>query len=201
MKPKNCDACDALFIPDKHHPYRITCSKKCYANHRHRKKAGLPLKTLTISCKVCGTMFKQKRANNTGYCTKNCKNLSGSRLLKGHPIFGPRKYIKGAGSITTQGYRVISANHPNARSRGKNGKGQILEHIVIMSAHIGRPLYKHETVHHKNGIRNDNRLENLELWSHSHPPGQRIEEKIAWAKEFLNEYGYDVVKEKLDKEL
>lgn len=187
-KYRKCVTCDSEFTPNKHQPHRITCSKKCYANHRHRKKVGLPLKTLNIPCKVCGVIFKQKRANNTGYCSPSCKNLGVYRQWKGYQIFGPRKFVKGAGSTTTQGYRMVTANHPNAKSRGKNGKGQILEHILIMSNHIGRPLHKHETVHHKNGIRNDNRIENLELWSHSHPFGQRVQDKIAWCKEFLKQY-------------
>jgi hypothetical protein len=62
-----------------------------------------------------------------------------------------------------------------------------------MSNYLKRPLLKGETVHHRNGIRDDNRLENLELWSHSHPPGQRVEDKIQWCKEFLEQYGYDVI--------
>jgi len=95
----------------------------------------------------------------------------------------------GTGCLTRHGYRKIGkTGHPNC---WKNG--DMFEHVYVMSEHIGRPLRKGETVHHKNGIRDDNRIENLELWSNSHPYGQRVQDKIEWCKEFLAMYGYDVI--------
>jgi hypothetical protein len=57
-----------------------------------------------------------------------------------------------------------------------------------MEQKLGRSLLPHENVHHINGNRLDNRVENLELWSTKQPPGQRIEDKIAWARSLLKQY-------------
>lgn len=75
------------------------------------------------------------------------------------------------------------SGHPNATS-----DGFILEHCLVMSNHIGRPLVKGENVHHINGNRHDNRLENLELWSSVQPFGQRVEDKVNYALEILSLY-------------
>jgi hypothetical protein len=64
----------------------------------------------------------------------------------------------------------------------------VYEHRVFMEEYIGRPLRPEESVHHINGVRDDNRLENLELWSKSHPSGQRVEDKLAWAREIVALY-------------
>jgi hypothetical protein len=45
------------------------------------------------------------------------------------------------------------------------------------------------SAYHKNGNRQDNRLENLELWSSHQPYGQRIEDKLVWAREIIARYG------------
>jgi hypothetical protein len=75
-----------------------------------------------------------------------------------------------------------SPNHPYASG------GWVYHHRRVMERAMGRYLQPHESVHHKNSIKWDNRLENLELWVTTQPSGQRVQDRMEDAIRFLNDY-------------
>jgi hypothetical protein len=86
---------------------------------------------------------------------------------------------------TKAGYIMVHApGHPRARS-----SPYVFEHIIVMETVLARYLFPDETVHHRNGVRDDNRPENLELWIRPQPSGIRVHDAVAWAKEILSRDG------------
>lgn len=128
----------------------------------------------TPECSIPGC----KRPNSgLGYCGTHYARVR--KTGEAGPA-GPLRNPDGSGTLCKRtGYRY--APH-------RSGEPARLEHRVVMEQYLGRPLLRSERVHHKNGIRDDNRIENLELWVTDHPTGQRVEDVVAWAEEILRRY-------------
>lgn len=173
----------------------VSLVKKQLCNmHHHRERQGLPLVVPFCTFSNCTMQVARFRTrckdheNSCDYpkCTKPryqrqrwCTMHHNRRHTKGDlgPLEGIERY-KGEWRQNKDGYFW----------RHKKGGGHEFQHRKVMEEHLGRSLLKGETVHHINGDRKDNRIENLELWSTSQPPGQRVEDKIKWAKEILKIY-------------
>ncbi len=170
---KLCQICESEV--KNNHPLSKYCSKKCRV-HAYDRRVDQKIRNDPI------LKAKKNELEKLRYRRKN--NIFSDEDLKCSP--------KGMGTVTRHGYvQITNKLHPNSRKCGT-----MFEHVLVMSNHLGRPLFKHERVHHRNGIRCDNRIENLEIWSHSQPYGQRIEDKIKWCKEFLDQYDYIVTKKR-----
>lgn len=135
----------------------------------------VPQRMLRCSIDGCGN----KRAAR-GWCNNHWKAWK----AYGDPTI--RKHRSpGEGTVNEQGYCLVRLpDHPNA-----NVNGYVHEHRLVMSRILGRPLLAGENVHHKNGVRSDNRPENLELWVTTQPGGQRVADLLVWARQIMERYG------------
>lgn len=104
---------------------------------------------------------------------------------------GCRKLGRSPHGDIHHGYvRVYDPDHPRS-----DPSGRLYEHTLVMEHIMGRYLRPGENVHHKNGIRTDNRPVNLELWTRQQPTGARVSDKITFAIEILKLYKPEALKD------
>ena len=158
-RPSPCAQCGKLFT--RASSRQKLCSDKCRTEARKTDRSAV--------CKSCGEVFIRPHGKRPTFCSHSCsmkdRNLMGK--LRGPAL--PAGTVRPAGS----GYLI---------EKTEGGKW-IIQHRLVMQRHLGRPLERTEYVHHKNGNRSDNRIENLELWmtkgsSKKDPLGQRLDDVL-----------------------
>lgn len=127
---------------------------------------------LVFECQKSSFLVNQNRDEK--YCL-----MHRGRIYRGVDLFAP---------TPTAQWRKVRQGYVVRQKKSGSITTYEMQHRVIMEEHLGRPLLEHENVHHINGVRDDNRIENLELWSTSQPSGQRVVDKLKWAREILSTY-------------
>lgn len=149
-----CSVCGLAFPCQKGRASR--CGRACRLIDERAKaearRASRP------ECEVDGCVEPQ-------FCRQMC-SVHYCRLTRKGDV-GTVHRLRGMGHVNASGYRHISVD----------GR-RVPEHRYVMERHIGRYLWPWENVHHINGVRDDNRIENLELWAKPQPSGQRVEDLV-----------------------
>jgi hypothetical protein len=151
------------FTPEVSRPQLGAAADAITENLTDGKLPG-PRKRPSVARTTCGRegcsepVKRNRRGHGLGYCAEHF--LTGNGRCR--PV-GDRQ-------VGRDGY--VNVKLPDGRIAQ--------EHRFVMEEHLGRRLLRAETVHHINGIRHDNRLENLELWFSPQPYGQRVEDLLQY---------------------
>lgn len=160
VRLQTCQQCSNEF-PNRHK--QKFCSNECRSASQ---KGILRVERTERPCSWCGTMFTPKKVSQARKtCSERCwydqGNSKRGRSGPDNPNWTGGRYTQPTGYVRIH----------------IKGRGPMLEHRYVMEQKLGRPLLPTENVHHINGIRDDNRPENLELWTKPQPVGVRNDEK------------------------
>lgn len=175
---KDCTVCGTSFMPSG--PSARYCSDPCRYG--------------TATCEQCDKVFARratggaKDAKDNRFCSRDCRWAS----VRARANYGRYRNSEGYVQIEVEGHRDV---RPQGYVRVNPGRKRTrtFEHRLVMEQMLGRTLLPDENVHHKNGVKDDNRPENLELWVQKQPKGQRPEDLIPWAVEILSRYQPDLL--------
>jgi hypothetical protein len=154
-------------------PKKRFCSGGCQRASRYKQKqAERKAKARTCSVDACERTHLAK-----GLCRAHYQQVKRTgQVGKSNPTTFWRY------TDAQSGYVFLALPQPGATRRRK-----VSEHRYLMEQSLGRLLHPWENVHHINGVRDDNRLENLELWAKPQPNGQRPRDLAAWVVEHYSD--------------
>lgn len=141
------------------------CSATFSPSSRHKRCTPCRKVAYKTPCPACGHLISRG--------AKSCQRCRSSQRGEGNPNW------RGGTTRAQSGYVFIKDM--------ATGKYKA-EHVLVMQRMISRPLLAGETVHHLNGVRDDNRPENLELWCKPQPAGVRARDALAWARTIISRY-------------
>ena len=134
---------------------------------------------------ICSFEGCDRPHKSKGFCDAHSDQLRARGLKeKLTPLFQHIRRVGALRATHSGGYIEIKAGIAYTYG-GVDKHGWKLHHRYVMEQHLERRLHREEIVHHVNGDRTDNSIENLELCSPFQPPGQRIKDKLRWARELI----------------